>query len=177
MSVAMEKAIYARLTGLEDLSAYTKAAAAQLVIQTLLGVDLDTNAPAVYANKNQGGPSMPSITFRESGGGNDGRFFTSGIRMANEQWDFEYWDGPAAGRTDGMRKDGSDPDGSYIAPIRDAVEYLLDSRSAEIPPLVLDEGHLYDFEVMTDLVSAFLPQTQGSLYVGIQRYTSKEARY
>lgn len=179
MSSALNKAIYKRLTGGEDFTAYPAAAAAQTALAALLGVDPFTHKPAVYANRPQAGSQMPCIIFRASAGNPDNRFQTSGMRVGDVITDFEFWDGPDSVAKNGLRGDGTRPDGARVHPIALQVELLLDTRCtpAIAPPMVLTAGRSYDFELFVELSENYMKIELGEAWQGVLRYWCKEARF
>lgn len=91
MSIALDKAIVARLSGVEVLTG--KAQVAQVALLQLLGtLTIPGSPPSVmFGNYNNIGQAFPAITFRPAGGTPDGRF-ADGLEMDDSLYAFEVWD-------------------------------------------------------------------------------------
>jgi hypothetical protein len=183
MSAALDQAIFKRLSGGENLSAYPDAAAAQVALATFVPVDPQTTKMAAYEGNWNPNVQMPCITFRVSAGKPDGKRWRSSGAMADVFYDFEFWDGPDITRKDGKRADGSVPDGSRISRIHRQVELLLNQQCAKndnglfTPLLPLSAGRVFDHQTFVELQHLFFQDSKGGLHYGLWRLWIKEARY
>lgn len=170
MSTALNQAIYKRLAGIEDLSAYPAGQAAQTAVVALLATI--TLKPGVtkkavhFGNKNtfrsaSGAIAYPAITFRPSGGSPDGRFGAEGGAICSPIYDLEIWE--SDGRAD------------TITNIAEQVEILLDRRRQVTPVPALSAGKLVWMEALTELL---IQHDQAiNAWFGLIRYRCVEARY
>jgi len=127
VSVELVTAIYRRLTGLEDLSAWPLASAAQASLASALAADPDvTGRPAVFsssldeAKTAAGLAPLPCITFRLAGGSPDRRF-CDGVEVGRVLVELEAW-----------------VEAGAIEPVHTILEHvatLLDRRRAAAPAL------------------------------------------
>src|SRR5690348_12175317 len=135
MSTAINKAIYARLTGLEILTG--AGLQAQQDLAALLATDPDTlppnpgpPLPAVFnCNKNDAPAVYPLVTFRPGAGMIDGHFEDGTMAVDHAYYDFEIWENTR--------------EGTVITDIADALERLLDQRRPGATPIALASGYLY----------------------------------
>jgi hypothetical protein len=169
MSTALSKAVYARLSGSEALTGAGGEAQAELA--TLLGLDTESDAPAVFfGNKSSAQafdgsgnplPLYPCITFRPSGGSTDRRFQQETGAVERVLYDFEIWeDGTSAKR---------------ITDIAECMELLLDTRRGVVSGLSLESGKLFAMQAFSPLAVVYDPSLHA--WAGLVRYEFLEVRY
>jgi hypothetical protein len=171
MSDELNRAIYARLAGVEALSGVYGAAQANLA--ALLGVDPDTGAPAVYyssTSQAQGAdgsgnavPVYPAITFAPEGGmPHPTQTTPEGI---SKKWvfvGFSIW-------TDAVQtqaRTGKDV-GRVIAQVADILELLLD-WTQNAPMLPLETGKVDEQSLMTNVQT--IPRAKTHEWQGYLRW-------
>lgn len=156
---ALKKAFYERAAGVEVLTG--DALAAQDALAVLLGVDPETNLPAVYAGNRSSILVYDALCFSEGGGTPDNRFGEDVGGIRDPILDVYIWSNKAQG--------------NRISDIHDLVDRLFNERRGIAPLLHLESGRLYHMEALTDLSSGY--DNEANAWFGYCRYRFVMAHY
>jgi hypothetical protein len=166
MSTALNKAIYARLTGTETPSLTGDALAAQSTLVTLLGtiqLSPTVTKKAVHFGNKSRVVAYPAITYRPTAGSADKRFRVQTGVMDDVVYDFEIWE--------------NGDNATAITDIEEQIQLLLDRRrnvngGVGLP---LSSGTLFNSEEFTPL--QLLYDDKLNAWAGLVRYVFKECRF